>query len=88
MAFKHTTLKDMKPMPKIIADRRLWLSEDGVTVLEDGDPDARFLLCAAGTHIPDSDAERLGLSLTKAGKLKAVKKSEDKAARKGEDKGA
>ncbi len=53
------------------ADRRLWLTAGdtdefghtarGDTVVEDGDPDARFLLCSPGDEVPMSVITDLGL---------------------------
>ncbi|MEV0616191.1 hypothetical protein AB0I81_22950 [Nonomuraea sp. NPDC050404] len=42
-------------------DRRLYLVEDKSRVVEAGDPDARWLLCAAGGEVSRADAERYGL---------------------------
>ncbi len=50
---------------RIIADRRLWVTEDD-QVVEDGDPRARFLLAGcAGRRIPAAVAERLGITISK-----------------------
>lgn len=43
-----------------VADRRLWLDESRARLVEDGDPEARFLFCAAGQTITGRDAERYG----------------------------
>lgn len=43
-------------------DRKMWLTADKSEVVEDGDPRAAFLLGGAGTDVPDSEAERLGLT--------------------------
>jgi hypothetical protein len=51
-------------------DRKLWLTADKSKVVEDGDPDAAFLLGTPGTVVPDDEAERLGLT----GKPKAAEK--------------
>jgi hypothetical protein len=42
-------------------DRRLYLTADGSRVVEDGDPEASTLLCAAGGEVPHAVAARLGL---------------------------
>lgn len=42
-------------------DRTLWLTSDRDRVVEDGDPEAAFLLGTAGKEIPDAEAERLGI---------------------------
>ena len=51
-------------MAGLVADRRLYLSADKARVLEDGDPEAAYLLAPAGRVIPAPDAERLGLRLS------------------------
>ncbi len=48
-------------MPKYIADRKLWLTADRERVVEDGDPEARFLLAVPGRAVPEEQAVRLGL---------------------------
>ena len=40
---------------------RLWLADDGVTVVPDGDPRAATLLIAPGQAMSDDDARRYGL---------------------------
>lgn len=47
-------------------DRSLWLTADKDKVVEDGSPDAAFLLGNEGTEVPDDEAERLGLTGKKA----------------------
>lgn len=42
-------------------DRELYLTEDKKTVVEAGDPRARYVLGVAGSEIPDEMAEELGL---------------------------
>jgi hypothetical protein len=49
-------------MSSAIADRRLWLTLDRTRVVEEGDPDAAFLLAPPGTVIEPSDVARLGLT--------------------------
>lgn len=44
------------------ADRKLWLTADRERVVEDGDPDAAFLLAAEGDELDDEDVERYGLN--------------------------
>lgn len=44
-----------------VSDRRLYLTTDGLTVVEEGDPRAAFLLVAVGGAISDADAEKYGL---------------------------
>jgi hypothetical protein len=43
------------------SDMRLWLNSDKSRVVEDGDPDASFLLAAPGQLISDKDVERYGI---------------------------
>ena len=59
-------------------DRRLWLTADRDRVVEEGDPDAAFLLGTAGKEIPDAEAERLGLTAKPQAKQSAP--AEDKQA--------
>lgn len=42
-------------------NRRLYLVEDKSRVVEEGDPDARWLLCPAGGEVSHADAMRYGL---------------------------
>jgi hypothetical protein len=42
-------------------DRRLYLTQDKSRVVEDGDPEAATLLCAAGGEVPHATAVRYGL---------------------------
>ena len=62
------------------ADRRLWLTADRETVVEEGDSRAAFLLATPGDEVSDDDAKRFG--------LKAPAKPADKAATKPADKQA
>lgn len=48
-------------MTRMIADRRLWLTADEARVVEEGDPEAAFLLAGEGSLIPVPEVERLGL---------------------------
>lgn len=59
-----------------IADRSLWLTVDRLRVVEDGDPEARFLYARPGTRILTEFAEAQGLV-----EPKAKKKSPNKAAK-------
>ncbi len=43
------------------ADRRLWLTVDSERVVDDGDPDAAFLLAGEGAEVSDEDAKRYDL---------------------------
>lgn len=42
-------------------DRKLWLTADRDSVVEDGSPGAAFLLGAEGAEVPDDEAKRLGI---------------------------
>ncbi len=56
---------------KLITDRRLWLTADRDQVVEDGDVAAAFLLVArAGREIPAEVVTELGLTISKAGRVK------------------
>lgn len=71
-------------MGAIISDRRLYLTADEKRVVEEGDPEAAFLLVGAGGELPSAVAEQYGL----IGK-KARNAPENKAVEgPGEDKGA
>lgn len=59
----------------MIADRRLYLTADKSEVVEEGDARAAFLFVTPGKEISAADAERYGLSETKA-----APKAEDKQA--------
>lgn len=59
-------------------DRRLWLTADKDRVVEDGDPEAAFLLGTEGKEIPDSEAERLGLKGSKKPAVQAEPEPEVK----------
>ncbi len=56
-------------MKKLISDRRLWLTEDGDQVVEEGDERARFLLVGAGGTVAAAEVERLDLT-TKKGRIR------------------
>ncbi len=61
----------MKKLKKLISDRRLWLTAGEDQVVEDGDPAAAFLLVAgAGRELPAEVVTRLGLTVSKAGRIK------------------
>ena len=47
-----------------VADERLYLSKDRLTVVSEGDPRAAFLLAAKGQTIPRKEVTRLGLDKT------------------------
>jgi hypothetical protein len=50
----------------MIADRRLYLTADRKTLVEEGDPSAAFLFVAAGDHLDEDEARRLGWPPPKA----------------------
>jgi hypothetical protein len=66
-------------------DRRLWLTADREHVVEDGDPEAAFLLGGPGDEVDDDEAKRLGI---KPRKSKQADRPEDKQATRSADKGA
>jgi hypothetical protein len=43
------------------APRRLYLSRDKARVVEEGDPEAGFLLAGAGAEVPEEDVKRYQL---------------------------
>lgn len=55
----------------MLLDRKLWLTEDRAKVVEDGDPNAAFLLGNEGTEVPDDEAKRLGVKAKSAPANKA-----------------
>lgn len=59
-------------------DRKLWLTADKSKVVEDGSPDAAFLLGTEGTEVPDAEAERLGVKAKSAPANKARTASSNK----------
>jgi hypothetical protein len=61
-------------MTKFVADKALWLNADRSKVVEEGSPDAAFLLASKGKEIDAATAERYGLGGKKT-------KAEDKAVR-------
>lgn len=77
-------------VPKIVVDRRLWLTADRERLVEDGDPEAAFLFATPGKRIPRDQAERYGLAdePKRRGKTqdKQAKRSVDKSSGGGEEK--
>ncbi len=95
MALEVRTIRDATAPASRIADRRLWLTADRATVVEDGDPRAAFLLVGPGGEIAPAEVQRLGLGVvdgrvvTRAAgepEAKAQAASANKQRRKGEDK--
>lgn len=48
-------------MSRVKIGRRIYLTADRKRAVEEGDPDARFLLCTAGGEVALADAKRYGL---------------------------
>lgn len=53
-------LKEGDPVYK--SEKRLYLTQDRTRAVEEGDPEAAFLLVAEGGEMQDAEAERLGLT--------------------------
>lgn len=70
-------------MPQRISTRTLYLNADRTKVLEDGDPDAAFLLVRAGSAVDEAAVARLeksGLKVTiPVAEAKAKAPAENKA---------
>lgn len=49
------------PSDKYVADERLYVSEDGKSLVKEGDPRAAFLFTTPGKHISKEDALKFGL---------------------------
>lgn len=64
----------------MIADRKLFLTADRERVVEEGDPDAAFLLAAPGKQISDADAERYGLKPKAKAEAKQADEPDNKEA--------
>lgn len=63
------------------SDKALYLNADKSQVVEEGSPDAAFLLVGAGSEIDDADAKKYGLKSSGKTEDKAVAgPEEDKAA--------
>lgn len=62
-----------------VADRRLWLTADQESVVEDGDPAAAFLFVSEGDEVSAEDVERFGLKRA-AKAAKQAAQVEDKQA--------
>lgn len=79
MAFKVTEREEAQHYVEV--SERLWLAEDGETVVSEGDPRAALLLASAGKRLSREDAERYGL-------VKSRKPTENKQAQPAEEKAA
>ena len=53
--------KDESDMARWVTDKRLYLSEDGVTVVDEAAPGRKTLLAPAGSQITDAVCKRYGL---------------------------
>lgn len=61
--------------------KRLYLTADKAKVVEEGDPEAAFLLVGEGGQIPQEEAEKYGLTkAAESAETKAVKPKADKSA--------
>lgn len=45
----------------VVADKRVWHNSDRSKVVEDGHPDAAFLLCSPGDELTDEAAKEYGV---------------------------
>lgn len=100
MALEIHRLRDQEPAGDsgpLVADRRLFLAADEMTVVEEDDPRAAFLLCGPGAtlHVPDVRRLRLVVedgrvvqAAASAIEAKAAVPAEDKQLEAGEDKAA
>lgn len=92
MALEITMLRGQMAGGALVADRRLFLAADRLTVVEADDLRAAFLLCGVGSEITGAEAQRLRLSLVggcvvqdaplkeKVEEVKEAAKPEDKQA--------
>ena len=71
------TINDGKEtsMASITVDRRLWLAEDGETLVEDGDPKAAFLWANEGRDVHEDEAKRVGYKPKSSSRSKSSSKS-------------
>lgn len=67
-------------MPQFVSDKRIYLNADKSAVVEEGHPDAAFLLAAEGGTVTAEQAKQYGLKAPKAEDdepdAKAVSKAE------------
>lgn len=70
----------------VTMDRKLWLTAAKDRLVEDGDPDARFLFCVPGRQVAVSELERLGANFGTKQRSKTEDKSRKKADNKSETK--
>lgn len=95
MGLEVRRLRDAVQPARLIADRRLYLTADRATVVEEGDLRQAFLFAGEGCEIPPADVQRFGLEMvdghivarpTGDPEISARHRPADKARRKGEDK--
>ena len=58
MPVEFKSLKELQKMPNVRPGRRLYLTIERDRVVEDGDPDAAFLLCTEFDDIPEEVAHK------------------------------
>jgi len=79
----HTREGDTGVSGDLTADRRLYVNKDRTKLVEEGAPDAAFLLAPPGSSIPLADVQGLGLAVVNGrivqGGQKEAPKPEDKA---------
>ena len=82
MSLVIETLKDAADAAaasnSVIVNRRLFVTADRSRAVEEGDPDAAFLLCAPGKPVLRSELERLGVQID-GGEKKGGGEKRDKA---------
>lgn len=61
------------------SDKALFLNADRTEVVEEGSPDAAFLLVGAGSSLDDNEAAKYGLKSVDAPEDKSAAPDEDKA---------
>lgn len=72
-------LVEVPTMAKYRTDRKLWLTADRSRVVEDGDPEAAFLLASANKELDEATADRYGLAPKKASGKQVAGPPADKA---------
>jgi hypothetical protein len=63
-----------------LSDKRLYLNADKSKVVEEDDPDASYLLVAAGGQVSDEHAKQYGLKAKEKAEAKAEEKAESEPA--------
>ena|SRR5689334_21665820 len=59
----HYIADQGEPGPGLVADRALYLTEDKMTLVEERDERARFVLTGPGGTVPQAEVDRLGLAV-------------------------